>query len=193
MAYALIAKLDNFTGKEDDAQQVRPMHPVDLSITVTHTRDFEAAELEANHAQAVNLVMNESSELDSKLKQFRPHSQNSGIGATQHLNSQNYLSLLVTPEDATPNNQELKQTLTSNILSATIMEDKSLDAIFPFKLEELSTILLFSGATLEKKPITTMYTNVKIDGHPIKLILDSSSAGSIITRQLIDQLGCQVN
>ncbi|KAG9292872.1 hypothetical protein G9A89_016234 [Geosiphon pyriformis] len=32
--------------------------------------NFEAAELEANHAQAVNLVMNGSFELDSKLKQF---------------------------------------------------------------------------------------------------------------------------
>ncbi|KAG9303530.1 hypothetical protein G9A89_018426 [Geosiphon pyriformis] len=34
-----------------------------------------------------------------------------------------------------------------------------------------------------------MYTNIKIDSHFIKLILDSGLAGSIITRQLIDQLG----
>ncbi|KAG9304664.1 hypothetical protein G9A89_021444 [Geosiphon pyriformis] len=33
-----------------------------------------------------------------------------------------------------------------------------------------------------------MYTDAKVDGHPIKLILDSSSADSIITRQLMDQL-----
>ncbi|KAG9285840.1 hypothetical protein G9A89_013265 [Geosiphon pyriformis] len=33
-------------------------------------QDFKAAELEANHTQAVNLVMNRSSNLDSKLKQF---------------------------------------------------------------------------------------------------------------------------
>ncbi|KAG9285150.1 hypothetical protein G9A89_004365 [Geosiphon pyriformis] len=52
---------------------------------------------------------------------------------------------------------------------------------------------LFSGTALEEKPITTMYTNVKIDGHHIKLILDSGSAGSIITRQLMDQLDCRVN
>ncbi|KAG9303524.1 hypothetical protein G9A89_018420 [Geosiphon pyriformis] len=226
--------------------QVRLMHPVDLSTTITHARDFEAAELEANHAQAVNLVMNESSKLDSKLKQFiyqpqppaiyqqqppviyqpqpqiiyqsqpsiqtplqnsatmtsgnpKPriaqnwrsamvvhqpilssshqssgsHSRNLSTGATQNLNSQNYLSLLVTPENAIPNNQELKQILTSNILPATITENKSLDAIFPFKLEESSIMSLFSGAALEEKPITTIYTDVKIDGHPIKLILDS--------------------
>ncbi|KAG9288705.1 hypothetical protein G9A89_004324 [Geosiphon pyriformis] len=38
-----------------------------------------------------------------------------------------------------------------------------------------------------------MYTDVKVDGHLIKLILDSSSAGSIITQQLMDQLGCRVD
>ncbi|KAG9292583.1 hypothetical protein G9A89_006954 [Geosiphon pyriformis] len=38
-----------------------------------------------------------------------------------------------------------------------------------------------------------MYTNAKVDGYSIKLILDSELAGSIITRQLIDQLGCQVD
>ncbi|KAG9295767.1 hypothetical protein G9A89_008995 [Geosiphon pyriformis] len=50
--------------------QVHLMHPVDLPTAMTHARDFEAAELEANHAQAMNLVMNGSSNLDSKLKQF---------------------------------------------------------------------------------------------------------------------------
>ncbi|KAG9303070.1 hypothetical protein G9A89_000550 [Geosiphon pyriformis] len=296
-------------------QRVRPIHPVDLPTAVTHARDFEAAELEANHIQAINLVMNGSSELDSKLKQFsesinqkleryladnriiyqppqrhnnseicrgsqkhvsattvinkaifeliailiatndqeintetpitttnlstasistsslsitatgnlstaassnlsaaapnnlsvsiinpntapklnyddirKPKTQNcskleigNGTGATQNPNSQNYLSLLVTPENTTPNNQKLEQTPTSNISPTTIMEDKSLDAIFPFELEKPSTTLLFSGATLEEKPITAMYTDVKIDGHSIKLILNSGSAGSIIT------------
>ncbi|KAG9297301.1 hypothetical protein G9A89_001990 [Geosiphon pyriformis] len=38
-----------------------------------------------------------------------------------------------------------------------------------------------------------MYTDAKVDGHPIKLILDSGSAGSIITRQLMDQLGHRVD
>ncbi|KAG9304206.1 hypothetical protein G9A89_019768 [Geosiphon pyriformis] len=87
----------------------------------------------------------------------------------------NYLSLLVTPEDAQPNNPETNQhsTLTSKILPATITENKSLNAIFPFELKEPSTTLLFSGAILEEKPIITMYTNVKVDNHVIKLILDS--------------------
>ncbi|KAG9284414.1 hypothetical protein G9A89_023671 [Geosiphon pyriformis] len=51
-------------------QHVHPLHPGTLQDTVTHTRNFESAELEANHAQAINLVMNGSSELDSKLEKF---------------------------------------------------------------------------------------------------------------------------
>ncbi|KAG9302782.1 hypothetical protein G9A89_009559 [Geosiphon pyriformis] len=57
----------------------------------------------------------------------------------------------------------------------------------------LTTFYQLLGAILEKKSITVMYTNAKIDGHLIKLILDNKSAGSIITKQLIDQLGCQVD
>ncbi|KAG9306734.1 hypothetical protein G9A89_004443 [Geosiphon pyriformis] len=139
MAYAPIAKLDKFTGKEDDAQvwlndvkkaiatnrwnDARAMQaifyflkdtvdswyqslvnkPQDFNTfkleflryfsnnnsinrlantfttikqeeteadTITHARDFESAELKANHVHAMNLMMNKSSELDSKLKQF---------------------------------------------------------------------------------------------------------------------------
>ncbi|KAG9307137.1 hypothetical protein G9A89_016965 [Geosiphon pyriformis] len=76
---------------------------------------------------------------------------------------------------------------------AIITKNKLLDTIFPFELKELSAMLLFSGAALEEKPITTMYTDAKVDGHSIKLILNSGSASSIITRQLINQLGCRVD
>ncbi|KAG9292923.1 hypothetical protein G9A89_016285 [Geosiphon pyriformis] len=122
--------------------------------------------------------------------------QNLGTGFTQNLNSQNYLSLLVTPEDATTNNLESnppQTTLTNNILPATVTENKSFAAIFFFELEETINPPLFSGAALQEKPITTIYTDVKVDGHAIKLILDNRSAGSIITRQLMDQLDCQVD
>ncbi|KAG9294958.1 hypothetical protein G9A89_017752 [Geosiphon pyriformis] len=120
---------------------------------------------------------------------------NSGTGYIQNPNSQNYLSLLITTEDAQSNNLETNQqpTLTSNILPATITENKLLNAIFPFKLKELSTTPLFSGATLEKKPITAMYTDAKVDGHSIKLILDNRLADSIITKQLMDQLATKTS
>ncbi|KAG9287843.1 hypothetical protein G9A89_017438 [Geosiphon pyriformis] len=88
---------------------------------------------------------------------------------------------------------EQQQPPINNIPSATITENESLDAIFLFELEESSDTPLFSGAALEEKLIMAMYTNAKIDGHFIKLIFDSGSAGSIITQQLMDQLGCQVD
>ncbi|KAG9300315.1 hypothetical protein G9A89_011388 [Geosiphon pyriformis] len=116
-------------------------------------------------------------------------------GYAQNPNSQNYLSLLVTPKKAQPNHLEnnQRQPLTNNILPAIITKNKSLNTIFPFELEESSATPLFSKTALEKKPITAMYTDVKVDDHFIKLILDSGSAGSIITRQLMDQLGCRVD
>ncbi|KAG9294549.1 hypothetical protein G9A89_008660 [Geosiphon pyriformis] len=82
---------------------------------------------------------------------------------------------------------------TNNIPPATITKNKSLDTIFLFELKKLSTTLLFNGAILEEKPITTMYTDAKVDGYFIKLILDSKSTGSIITKQLMDQLGHRVD
>ncbi|KAG9305781.1 hypothetical protein G9A89_001069 [Geosiphon pyriformis] len=202
------------------------MHSVDLQATVTNTRDFEAVELEANHAQAVNLVINGSSDLDSKLKQFNDsinqkleeprttqqswrlvivvhqlisssstqtsgsQQQNLDTKYTQNPNAQHYLSLLVTPKDVSFNNQEPNQNKlpTSNIPSTTITNNESLAAIFPFEYKELSQTPLFSGAALKEKPITVMYTNAKVNSQAIKLILDSGSVGSIITRQLMDQL-----
>ncbi|KAG9287332.1 hypothetical protein G9A89_000792, partial [Geosiphon pyriformis] len=239
MAYTPIAKLDNFTGKEDDAQilnqfirglhssilqHVHPLHSGTLQDVITCTRDFESTELEANHAQAINLVMNELSELDSKLEklitqssvyqspvyqapiyQLQPQSWrlamvvhqlisissqqpsglcqwNLGAGQLQNLNSQNYLSLLVTPEDTSTNNPAFiqKQPLTSNIPPATITEDESLAAIFPFKFEKTTTMLLFNGAILKAKPITAMYIDTKVKRQSIKLIFDTASA-KIIT------------
>ncbi|KAG9302794.1 hypothetical protein G9A89_009571, partial [Geosiphon pyriformis] len=113
---------------------------------------------------------------------------------TAEFGNWNYLSLLVTLKDALSNTWEpnQKQPLT-NIPLATVIENESLAAIFPFEIKELTETLLFSRATLEEKSIMAMYTDAKIDGQFIKLILDSGSTGSIIIRQLIDQLGHRVN
>ncbi|KAG9291200.1 hypothetical protein G9A89_004603 [Geosiphon pyriformis] len=62
--------------------------------------------------------------------------------------------------------------LFNNISPTTVTNDKLLTAIFPFKLEELTSTPLFSGAALKEKPIPTMYTDTKVDTHLIKLILD---------------------
>ncbi|KAG9295371.1 hypothetical protein G9A89_013400 [Geosiphon pyriformis] len=100
---------------------------------------------------------------------------NLGTGYIQNPNVQQYLSLLVIPEDVSSNNQKpkQKQPLTSNIPPATISNNEFLAAIFFFELKETTPVPLFSGTTFDTKPITVMYTNVKVDGHINKLILDS--------------------
>ncbi|KAG9291812.1 hypothetical protein G9A89_012097 [Geosiphon pyriformis] len=53
---------------------------------------------------------------------------------------------------------------------------------------------MFSGAVLNKKcPITAMYMKATVNNTPIKLILNSGFAGSIIMLQLVNQLGFKVN
>ncbi|KAG9289783.1 hypothetical protein G9A89_015363 [Geosiphon pyriformis] len=85
----------------------------------------------------------------------------------------------------------------SNKLSQTIppavaTKDSSLTAIFSFELEENKA--MFSGAALDKKcPITAMYTKATVNNTPIKLILDSKSAGSIVMLKLVNQLGFKVD
>ncbi|KAG9293740.1 hypothetical protein G9A89_019077 [Geosiphon pyriformis] len=135
--------------------------------------------------QPIPSLLNPPSELRTR---------NLDTSRVQNPNSQHYLSLLVTLEDATSNNTESNQHVPTNTIpSAIISSDKFLAAIFPFELEENTPLPLFSGAALKEKPITAIYTDVRVDSHLIKLILNSGSAGSIITRQLMEQLGCQVD
>ncbi|KAG9303712.1 hypothetical protein G9A89_018609 [Geosiphon pyriformis] len=205
--------------------RVHPIHLVDLSTVVTYARNFEAAELKANHAQTVNLVMNGSSNLNSKLKQFsdsinqkleryladnhpiyQPPQQFAFIIINKSAVTLEPIAMLIVihdrkinigipiTKDAAFSKQKTNQKpLTYNIPPTASTKDESLAAIFPFELEEITLVLLFSRAALDTKPITMMYTDAKVDGQYIKLILDSRSAGSIITKQLMDQLSHQVD
>ncbi|KAG9285085.1 hypothetical protein G9A89_009896 [Geosiphon pyriformis] len=104
----------------------------------------------------------------------------------QNPNSQHYLSLLVTPENATFNNTESNQHVSTNTIPpATISSDESLAAIFPFELKKNTTIPLFSRAALEEKPITAMYMDARVDNHPIKLILDSHRVDQAASTRII--------
>ncbi|KAG9298362.1 hypothetical protein G9A89_003179 [Geosiphon pyriformis] len=134
---------------------------------------------------------------------------NSGLPAqsrptpTGYPNQASYLSFIedhgfdkstpVKGENIEQISQPSKQTK-SNISLATITEDTTLAAIFSFNIDNLNTHSLFSGAAINQdKPIMALYTDARVGGIDIKLILDSGSAGSIITKQLIDQLGHQVD
>ncbi|KAG9301944.1 hypothetical protein G9A89_020988 [Geosiphon pyriformis] len=72
---------------------------------------------------------------------------------------------------------------------ARIAENANLSDIFSFEFEaNESPFLLNNIATNEQKAITAMYTEAEVKGKTICLILNSGSAGSIITYQLMQQL-----
>ncbi|KAG9286072.1 hypothetical protein G9A89_022749 [Geosiphon pyriformis] len=96
---------------------------------------------------------------------------------TEYPNQASYLSLMEDQgfDKSTPQTK-------SNIPPATITEDTTLATIFLFDIDKLNTHSLF-----------TLYTDARVGGIDIKLILNSESAGSIITKQLIDQLNHRVD
>ncbi|KAG9301530.1 hypothetical protein G9A89_008382 [Geosiphon pyriformis] len=162
-------------------------------LTLLYPNDT-TANLSTTSILSSNLLANNTHHLSTAAPTYLSATA-SNARYTQNPNAQHYLSFLVISEDTSLNNQELNQNKspTSNILLVTITNDKSLAAIFPFEFKKPSQTLLFSRTVLKEKPITAMYTNAKVDGQAIKLILDSGLVGSIIIRQLMDQLGHQVN
>ncbi|KAG9295272.1 hypothetical protein G9A89_004167 [Geosiphon pyriformis] len=101
---------------------------------------------------------------------------------------QNFCHTAPSEDRATAQQQNLSHNHTT-ILPARIAENANLSNIFPFEFEaNESPFLLSSAAVNKQKTITAMYTEAEAKGKPIHLILDSGSAESIITYQLIQQL-----
>ncbi|KAG9284583.1 hypothetical protein G9A89_004625 [Geosiphon pyriformis] len=245
-------------------RSIRPRHPTSLQDAVILARDFKSAEQKANHTQAVNLAINGTSDIDTKITQlsekltqkikgflagttgtyqppqWRKNNNNSRYPQQQNCQQQQQLwrsdlcnyyycqkpghiahdcrrkimdqnqgnlyqqpryqqnmsfdkSTPVERGDIEQISQPSKQTK-SNIPPATITEDITLAAIFPFDIDNLNTHSLFSGAAInQNKPIMALYTNARVGGIDIKLILDSGSASSIIMKQFMDQLDRQVD
>ncbi|KAG9306825.1 hypothetical protein G9A89_005726 [Geosiphon pyriformis] len=77
----------------------------------------------------------------------------------------------------------------TTIPPAKIAENTNFSDIFPFEFEANELPFLLSNAAAnEQKAIMAMYTKAEVEGKTIHLILDSGSAGSIITYQLMQQL-----
>ncbi|KAG9296090.1 hypothetical protein G9A89_011942 [Geosiphon pyriformis] len=120
---------------------------------------------------------------------WRPEARNQPITNQQtNPNYQNYqqtyLNILENLIIRNNDSRNINRTKNSSKLSQTIppavaTEDSSLAAIFSFELEENKA--MFSGAALDEKcPITAMYTEATVNNTPIKLILNSGSAKSIV-------------
>ncbi|KAG9297170.1 hypothetical protein G9A89_019451 [Geosiphon pyriformis] len=125
------------------------------------------------------------------------HSQfNSNTNNHPH-NIINYLTILkeqdfhhTAPSEGRATAQQQNPSYTPiTIPPARITENANLSDIFPFKFEtNESSFLLSNAATNKQKAITAMYTEAEVKEKTICLILDSGSAGSIITYQLMQQL-----
>ncbi|KAG9303255.1 hypothetical protein G9A89_013581 [Geosiphon pyriformis] len=170
------------------------MHPADLQAAVINTRDFEAAELKANYIQTSSnteslfksrSISTHLSANDAAANLSTTSISNSNLSAAATSN----LSITATSNLSTPTNSNTATNYTSKRNPWTENDTAKLK----IGNEETINTSLFSKAALEEKPITAMYTDVKVDGHSIKLILDSSLTGSIITKQLMDQLDYQVD
>ncbi|KAG9301335.1 hypothetical protein G9A89_018007 [Geosiphon pyriformis] len=101
---------------------------------------------------------------------------------------QNFHYTAPSEDRAAAQQQNLSYTLIT-IPPARIAENASLLDIFPFEFEaNESSFLLSNAAANEQKAITAIYTEAEVEGKTIHLILDSGSARSIITYQLMQQL-----
>ncbi|KAG9307081.1 hypothetical protein G9A89_016909 [Geosiphon pyriformis] len=172
MAYTPIVKIEKFTGKEDNMQ----VNTYNISTTIATTNLLISTHSNTTTNDCAQWK-SEAENHSTKLK-IEPYPRNLEIRYTQNL------------KDASLNNLETNQKLlTNNILLVMVTNNKLLTAIFPFKIKELLTTLLFSEATLNAKLIMTIYTNTKVNSQSIKLILDSSSTGSIITKATKTPIG----
>ncbi|KAG9289286.1 hypothetical protein G9A89_007847 [Geosiphon pyriformis] len=139
-------------------------------------------------------------QLQNNHNRINPNSQlvpqNSGQQRPNHYHTQP--SYLTIPEESdfqqTALSEDEVAVLRSNlsnhtIVPAQIAQNANLSNIFPFEFEANESSFLLSNAAVNKqKAITAMYTEATVERKPIRLILDSGSAGSIITYQLMQQL-----
>ncbi|KAG9299439.1 hypothetical protein G9A89_009391 [Geosiphon pyriformis] len=190
--------------KDKLIKKVCPYAPADLATAIRQAKSYEMAMKEANHTKLVNLAIGETSsaaekKIDQLTKKLVP--QNSGQQKPNHYHTQP--SYLTIPEESDFQQTALSESeiaaprLNSSnhtIFSAQIAQNANLSDIFPFEFEaNESPFLLSNTAVNEQKAITAMYTEATVEGKFIRLILDSRSAGSIITYQLMQQLKRNVN
>ncbi|KAG9303305.1 hypothetical protein G9A89_013631 [Geosiphon pyriformis] len=160
--------------KDKLIKKVCPHAPEDLNSAIQHAKRYEIAIEEANHTKLVNLAIEEtSSAAEKKIDQ---------------LTKKDFYHTAPSEGRAAAQQQNPSYTLTT-IPPARIAENANLSDIFPFEFEaNESPSLLSNAAANEQKAITAMYTEAEVEEKTIRLILDSGSAGSIITYQLMQQL-----
>ncbi|KAG9285499.1 hypothetical protein G9A89_000676 [Geosiphon pyriformis] len=172
--------LDQFIAglKDKLIKKVCPHVPEDLNSAIQHAKRYEMAIEKANHTKLVNLAIGETSlAAEEKIDQLtKKNFYHTALSEGRAAAQQNpfYTSTTIPP--------------------ARITENANLSDIFSFEFEANKLPFLLSNAAANKqKAITAMYTKAEVEGKAIHLILNSGSAGSIITYQLMQQLKRNVN
>ncbi|KAG9299094.1 hypothetical protein G9A89_020407 [Geosiphon pyriformis] len=182
---------------------------------IKKAKNYEMTIEEANHTKLVNLAIGETSsaaeeKIDQLTKKYQQPSTSQYQVPARRLIQHNQFTLQnrfstnnnrlnFNNQLTTQNSNQHRSTyyhiqpsyLTipeeSNFQQTALFEDKAVaPRQNPFTNESPS--LLSNVAVNKQKAITVMYTKAEVEGKPIHLILDSGSAGSIITYQLIQQL-----
>ncbi|KAG9288717.1 hypothetical protein G9A89_004336 [Geosiphon pyriformis] len=125
----------------------------------------------------------------NSIRYCRNSSNNQKLTNNVPLQSLNYSNTPFRPTPIRYSNQALYFGLTENqnFYSSTPLKEKDVE-------KTPNLLSLFSRAIInQNKPITALYTNARVGNIDIKLILDSGSAGSIITKQFMNQLGHQTS
>ncbi|KAG9306525.1 hypothetical protein G9A89_004722 [Geosiphon pyriformis] len=69
-------------------RSIRPHHPTSLQDAITLAHNFESAEQEANHTQAINLAINRTFDINAKITQLIGNNWLSKVNATLDWNTQ---------------------------------------------------------------------------------------------------------
>ncbi|KAG9300326.1 hypothetical protein G9A89_011399 [Geosiphon pyriformis] len=180
--------LDQFiTGLKDKLiKKICPHAPKDLNFAIQHAKRYEMAMEKANCTKLMNLAIRKtSSTVEKKINQLTKKVENYFTNQQQQ-QPQRYQP----PQRQNQNNfTSLSNNQPQNCHYSRIAENANLLDIFPFKFEaNESPFLLSNAAANEQKAITAIYIEAEVEKKPIRLILDSGFAGSIITYQLMQQL-----
>ncbi|KAG9297404.1 hypothetical protein G9A89_009488 [Geosiphon pyriformis] len=142
-----------------------------------------------NHFPTNNNRLNSNNQLTTQNSNpHRPNHYHTQLNYLTMSEEQDFCHTALSEGRAAAQQQNPSYTPTT-ILPARIAENANLSDIFSFEFEANELPFLLGNAAINKqKAITAMYTEAKVKGKAIYLILDSGSAGSIITYQLMQQL-----
>ncbi|KAG9291016.1 hypothetical protein G9A89_012888 [Geosiphon pyriformis] len=174
MAYQDIAKLEKFSGKEDN--------------TYSWITDAEKA-ITANSWDNDHTIQTLSFFLTRTTNSWYQSLAEKPTSFTNLMEDQDFDKSIPMEERNVEQIFQPSKQIKSNIPPAIITEDTILATIFFFDINNLNTHSFFSGAAINQdKPIMALYTDTRVKKIGIKLILNSGSASSIIIKQLMDQL-----